>query len=169
MRNLILGGLLLPLKLYFQPNRFRAEIAALAPDLPENYNLSQALEKWRDTKFLRALGRLRVQALVSQVWSVLMCLVLQSIGFEINWSNMTVGVILGVGMGVGLEVARSDSESMAAGLAKSIVSGIALSIVLGVAEGALWGLAPIIVRGFSWFSSWSVGGSLCNSWCGSRR
>ena len=58
MRNLLLGGLLLPLKLYFQPYKFRAEVAALAPDLPENYNLSQALEKWRDAKFRHALGRL---------------------------------------------------------------------------------------------------------------
>ncbi len=39
MRNLLLGGLLLPLKLYFQPYKFRAEVAALAPDLPDGYSL----------------------------------------------------------------------------------------------------------------------------------
>ena len=35
----LLRGLLLPLKLYFRPDLFRAEVAALAPELSPYYSL----------------------------------------------------------------------------------------------------------------------------------
>lgn len=92
MRDIILGGLLLPLKLYFRPDLFRAEVAALAPELPPDYSLWQARHKLSDPQFRRGLFRLLLQTWVAFLWEPVLAGLLQSAGVEIDWGGVAVGV-----------------------------------------------------------------------------
>ena len=57
MRDIIIGGLLLPFKILFQPDSFRREVHELAPDLGDNYSLRDARRYWRNPAFRRGMGR----------------------------------------------------------------------------------------------------------------
>jgi hypothetical protein len=100
VREIILGGLLLPLRVYFQPIRFRRMVAALAPELPEDYSLLRARRKLRDPAFRRSLIALDLQALVALLWSPLLAGLCQAIGLEVQWYGVALGVALGVACGV---------------------------------------------------------------------
>ena len=96
-----------------------------------------------------------------------MCLVLQSIGVEINWSGMTVGVMLGVVNGRGGLKSHEATPRVWRQVSQRVLCRAwRLSVVLGVAEGALWRAWHAIMRqglcrGFG--VAWSVAGEPCAS------
>ena len=100
MRDIIIGGLLLPLRLYFQPTAFADEVAAFAPDLPRDYALLQARHKLRDAAFRRKLGRLALQAIVALLWCPIVAGVFSAMGLNVNWKGVAGGVAFGVAVGV---------------------------------------------------------------------
>jgi hypothetical protein len=121
MRDVLIGGLLLPLHIYLQPSAFREEIAALAPDLPEYYSLLHARHKLRDTVFRQGLGRFLWPSAVSLIWGpVLTALVLglfAALGYDVDWAWAAGGVAVGVAVGVTGGVAVGVAGSVAVGVA----------------------------------------------------
>jgi hypothetical protein len=106
----ILGGLLLPLRLYFKPFAFRAEIAALAPDLPEEFSLWEAREHLRNPVFRFGVYRLVGQLMLSALWIPISVLAFKEFGYAMEWTSrsgvfywpitLAIAVILGVGVGL---------------------------------------------------------------------
>jgi len=158
MRDIILGGLLLPLRLYLQPRAFREQVAALAPDLPDDYSLWQARHKLRDPAFRRGLGRLILQGIVALVWSPLVLAaflaVFSALGYEVDWAlaagGVAVGVAGGVAGGVAFGVAGGVTTVLtithALNLPFQYLLSLAIWVFLRFSPGlsaALWRLSPV--------------------------
>lgn len=139
--RVLLGGLLLPLKLYFQPYQFRREVAALAPDLPEYYGLWQARRHWRQPEFRRGMLRLLLQAAVALLWAPLLAGLLAAAGWPMDWLKLASGVAVGVVAGVTAGMAGGLAMSMAMGMTGGVAVGVGGSIALGVAVGVAGSVA----------------------------
>ncbi len=153
MRNLLLGGLLLPLRLYLQPRAFCAQVDALAPDLPSGYSLWRARRKLRDPAFRRPLLQVVLQAIVALVWTPILALVAlqvcSALGYEVDWPlaalgvvfgvpfSVAVGVVLGVPFGVAAGVAGSMASSVVFGVGVGVTSRVAFDVVFGMATGVV--------------------------------
>lgn len=87
LREIIVGGLLLPLKIYLQPDRFIDEVAGLAPDLPRNYSLWQARHKLHDVKFRQSLMTLIIQSCLVFVWGTFLTALISVFSNSNNWSK----------------------------------------------------------------------------------
>ena len=107
MRDIILGGLLLPLRLYFQPTSFASKIAALAPNLPRESSLLEARHKFRAASLRRSLRRIIFQAVVALLW-VPVLVGFSLIGYSVDWKNVAVcGVRVAFGVAFGCLVRGS--------------------------------------------------------------
>lgn len=146
MRDLIIGGLLLPLRLYFQPTKFVDEVAALAPDLPRDYSLWQARHKLREPDFRRGLWRLVLQSLIALLWAPLLACLLSNQGYEIAWAGVAGGVALGMAVGMAVSMAVSMAVGMAVGMALGLESAMAF----GMALGSTWDVAGIVAASVLW-------------------
>src|SRR5262245_53914478 len=105
LRKIILGGLSLPFKIYFQPRQFWNEIADLAPELPRRYNLLQARHKWHEPEFRRAILFLFAKICVSMLWGIVLANLFSVIGIRITWRGVAAGVAFGVAFSVVTSVA----------------------------------------------------------------
>jgi hypothetical protein len=161
MREIILGGLLLPLQIYFQPTTFADRVAALAPDLEPDYNLWQARHKLRDSAFCRGLGKLLLQSIVALLWVPMLVNLGLLLGLSVDWSDLVSGVAIGVisGMiigvtndlpgGVALSVIGSLVGGVTGGLVSGVVGGVTSSIVIAVAGGMAVGVAINVAIGLT--------------------
>lgn len=145
MREMILAGLLLPLRLYLQPNVFHRAIAALAPDLSEYYSFWQARHKLRDPTFCRALGRLALKILIAFLWVPLLLGALSALGCEVDWAAAAVGVVFGCVVVLAVTttlVAAFDMAFVVAFITVGVVAfGVAFGVVSDVAFGVVVGVA----------------------------
>src|SRR5262245_45739250 len=107
LREIILGGLSLPFKIYFQPSKFRSEIADLAPELPRHYSLWEALNKLPEPEFRRAILILFAKLCMSMLWAVVLTNLLSVLDIGIRWSGLTVGLAVGLAVGVTVGIAVS--------------------------------------------------------------
>jgi uncharacterized protein len=139
LREIILGGLSLPFKIYFQPSQFRNEIDELAPELPREYGLWEARKKWREPEFRKAILILFAKICISTLWAFVLANLLSFLGTRIRWLDVEVGVALGVVLGVVYGVALG----VAGGLAGGLALGVTLGITGGVALGAALGVARV--------------------------
>ncbi len=159
-KDIFLGGLLLPLRLYFTPQRFGDSVAALAPDLPRNYSMEQAKEKYEsDPTFHRAIRDLWLQAAVAVVLWIWLApatlLLLEQMGIPVDWGraiegiarNVALGVAFGVAWGVALGVAGGVAGGVALGVAGGVAGGVAFGVALGVALGVAGGVAGGVALG----------------------
>src|SRR5262249_15618941 len=128
LREIILGGLSLPFKIYFQPARFVNEIADLAPELPRRYSLWQARNKWQEMEFRRAILILFAKLCIAMLWAVFLANLFSVLSIRIGWS----GVALGVAVGVALGVARDVASGVALGVAVGVAFGVALGVAASV-------------------------------------
>ena len=145
--RLILSGLWLPFKLYLQPNKFRQEIDALAPDLPPEYSLWQARRHLRQTEFRHGLYRLALQTIIALCWVPLCLGVFVALGYPVYWIGAAFQIIpfsvFGVAYGVAYGVAKGVVNGVvfgvvfcvAVGLAEGVAFFVALSVALSVATG----------------------------------
>ena len=124
MRSIILGGIFLPFKLYFRPDLFRAEVAALAPELPEDYGLWGARHKLRDSEFSWGLLQLLLQVCIALLWVTVFVVLLQSREVELDWIYMERGVAFGIAIGMLMMISGSLGD-----VAGSIAWGIAFAIM----------------------------------------
>lgn len=154
MRDIILGGLLLPLKIYFRPDLFRAEVTALAPNLSANYSLWQARHKLRVPEFRSRLFQLFLQVWVAFLWVPLLASMIQSYGIEIRWSGIITGIMVGVAGSLLVSWIFGVMSSVPVSLVTGIVFGIELGLTLDVAEnisrGIAWGLVIGVIWGMVW-------------------
>jgi hypothetical protein len=167
LRQIILGGLLLPFKIYFQPNSFVDEISGLAPEMPRKYSLWQARHKLREQQFRLAVLVLLAQSSVAMFWIVAI-LCLGSGGMpKANWalavvltaamvvSFLAFGLILGIVFDVAFGVALGVVGSIGFGIVGSIVGDgvdllgpdVASGIASGVLNGIAFGLAFSVMGG----------------------
>ena len=143
MITLLIQGLLLPFRLYFQPSAFADEVAALAPDLPREYSLWQARHKLRDApQFRQAVARLAAHSMIAVLWALLIAFACSLVGIEVDWLNVAFGVALGVALGV------------AFGVALGVAFGVAVGVALGVAVGVAFGVAAFLSVTHLWI--WPV-------------
>jgi len=155
MGEILLSGLLLPLRLYLQPNAFREQVAALAPDLPNGYSLWRARHKLGDPAFRSGLGRLILQSIVALLWGPLVASVvlgvLSALGTEVDWiqaaGGVAFGVVRGVALGVVFGVALGAAVGVAGGVAFGVTFGVALGVARGVAVGVPSGVALGVASG----------------------
>jgi hypothetical protein len=160
-RQIILGGLLLPLRLYFQPAVFREQVASLAPDLPWHYSLWQARRKLRDPDFRRGLGQLALQSAVALLWSPLLAFLVAAalvmLGLEVEWFRVVFyGVVGGVALGVVVGAAWNVLWGVAWGVAWGMAGSIAGSVAFSVAGGTAWGVAGGTAWGVAWGAAFGV-------------
>jgi AAA+ ATPase superfamily predicted ATPase len=90
LREIILGGLLLPFRIYFLPNRFFYEIADLAPELPRRYSLWQARHKLREQAFRRAILILFSQIFMALFGAFTLAYFYSTLGFNLKWIDIDV-------------------------------------------------------------------------------
>ena len=86
-RKLILGGLLLPLRLYFQPGTFVDEVEELAPELPYRYSLWQARHNLREPKFRSHVFLLLGQFFAAQLWVLFWAFLWAQLGYTVDWGE----------------------------------------------------------------------------------
>jgi uncharacterized protein len=91
LREIILGGLLLPFKLYLQPGRFKYEIVNLAPDLPRRYSLWQARHKLLEQAFRRAILVLFAQIFVAIFGAFVLAYFYSILGINLIWIDIDIG------------------------------------------------------------------------------
>ena len=97
--------------------------------------------------------------LVMPIFVFLFALFLQSLGIDINWKKVAVGVTFGVAFGVAggiaFGVAFGVAGGIALGVALGVAEGIALGGALGVAVGVTGGIAVGVAFFFGFFRIWS--------------
>ena len=103
---IVLSGLLLPFKLYFKPYTFRREVAALAPDLPDDYSVWQARKHFRQPEFRRGFSLLMLQAVIALAWVPTVGWLSQAMGFEVNWVEILIQTkpIIQITPGAGMDI-----------------------------------------------------------------
>src|SRR5262245_708452 len=145
LREIILGGLSLPFKIYFQPSHFRNQIADLAPELPRKYSLRQARNKWPEPEFRRAILILFAKMCVSTLWGVVLANLFSVLVIRINWRDVAVGIATGAAVGAAIGV----FENVAVGVAVGVLLGAGLGGAFGFAPGSVFGFAPGAAFGFT--------------------
>ena len=150
--GIVRRGLVLPLELYLQPERFQREIDALAGDERE-LTIRRALRGARTDAAARAtLVQLLAAAAVALTWPALIGALLDLVGVPIAWPAMAVGVAFGVAAGVAFGVAGgvggvafgvagAVAFGVAFGVAFAVAFGVALAVAFGVAYGVAAGVA----------------------------
>jgi len=154
-RQIIIGGLLLPLRVYLRPHQFRSDVAALAPELRIDYTLWQARHKLRDPVFRQGLTYLLLQSLIAMLWVPALAILFQLHAHQIKWSIVALGVAFGVAVGVMevvvLGVAFGVALGVAFGVAGGVAGGVALGVAgvetLGVASGVAFGVVAGVLAG----------------------
>lgn len=138
-REIVIGGLLLPLELYFQPSRFRKRVHALAPELDEDYSLWQARKYWKKRGFLQGVTALYLEALVSFVWAPIVVLGWSIVDIEVSLSFMVLSLLCAIAMGIII--------SLTLGLAFSVLINITSAIAIGIGGDISLSLATILALG----------------------
>lgn len=146
-REIVIGGLLLPFELYFQPTRFRKRVHALAPELDEDYNLWQARKYWKKRTFRQGLIHLSLQALVALIWSPVLVLGFMQLGVEGNVSSLAFGIVFGVIFGVVFAMVLSIAIKVIGGITIGVVAGVSVGVGLSVTFGIVLGVAIGIALG----------------------
>lgn len=155
LREIIVGGLLLPLNIYFQPQRFRNEVAALAPELPKFYSIWQARHKLREMGFRQAISQLIFRSCVALCWVPTVALLLSLLGIKVSWLK----VVGSVAFGVLLIIIECIGANVLGGISLSIMScivgGIAFSVERSISPSVteVAALLGIIIGSFSSLSS----------------
>ena len=139
--RIVLGGLWLPFKLYLKPYTFRREVAALAPDLPENYTVWKARHHFRKPEVRRGFSLLMLQAVIALAWAPIVGWLSQALGFEFNWVHMLIRVAFGVAFGVTFGVTFGVAVGVAFGVALGVAVGVAFGVAVDVAVGVAFGVA----------------------------
>jgi hypothetical protein len=147
MRNIILGGLLLPLRLYFSPISFADEIAALAPDLPYDYDLWEAKPKFRDAAFRRGLARIIFQAVIALLWVPALAGLFSSTGYDLHWVSIAIGVAVVVFLCVAFSIAFGVAVSVTGVVAYGIAGIVDHDIAYKVAFGMVTIVTLVMLRG----------------------
>ncbi|NEQ69501.1 MAG: ATP-binding protein [Symploca sp. SIO2D2] len=92
--------------------------------------------------------QLLIQGLVLTIITpLLLGLLLQEIGFSIDWLEIALGVTLGVASGVGFGVTSGVTSGVTLGVASGVASGVTLGVFRGVALGVASGVASGVFRG----------------------
>ncbi len=142
--GIVRRGLVLPLELYLQPERFQREIDALAGDERE-LTIRRALRGARTDAAARAtLVQLLAAAAVALTWPALIGALLDLVGVPIAWPAMAVGVAFGVAAGVAFGVAGGVGGvafGVAGAVAFGVAAGVAGAVAFGVAVGVGGGVA----------------------------
>lgn len=150
-RDVIVGGLWLPFEMYLQPTAFKARVAALAPELPENYNLWQARHKLKEADFRRGLSLLLAQSVIALLWvfplTWLTVQTLAALGYPVDWFRVALSVAVGVAGGVAYGVAVGVAVGVVLGVAVGVALGVAGGVALGVAYGMASGMAVVAPLG----------------------
>jgi hypothetical protein len=121
----ILGGLLLPLRLYFKPYAFRAEVAALAPDLPEDYSLWRARRHLREPEFCYALLKLAGEVCIFYSITIFwVTIVAYFMGAHANWVSGAIFLLKVLYLNIFIVSVIAALMSLAAG----IVCGVFVSL-----------------------------------------
>jgi len=171
LREIILGGLSLPFKIYFQHDRFENEINDFAPELPRRYSLWQARNKWHVPEFRRAILILFAKICVSMFWAVVLTILFSVLGVRVYWAGVAAGVafsILGgvaffVMRGVALGATFSVGVGVGYGAAVGVVGGLAFGVKAGAALGVGHGAAAGAAAGVAFGIVLSVVGGLAGS------
>lgn len=142
MREIILDGLLLPLRLYFRPTSFANQVAALAPELPPDYSLWRARHKFRDPIFCRDLGNLLLQGIIALSWILLLSTLFIILGFAINWSGIAQGMAISMAMSLIISLAGR----LTLGVASGVTLGIIGSLMVGIAQEMVSGMTTLNSR-----------------------
>jgi hypothetical protein len=96
MWRFIAASLILPLRIYFQPNAFREQMQAIAPELDEELRSEEARDKLSDPSVRQQLITLGSQALLSiPLWIIPIAMLLSLSGIPIDWLKMALGVAFG--------------------------------------------------------------------------
>lgn len=159
MRDIIIGGLLLPLRLYLQPTAFVDQIAALAPELPRGYSLWQARHKLREPAFRRGLMRLISQILVVLLWAPGVAIgaaaILSYLGYQVNWDRVAGGIVAGTIISLFVSVVGIIGSTLMSGSiwaalwvpihlflvgVGGVLIGVSSSLLDGLAGGLIVGL-----------------------------
>ena len=143
--GIVRRGLVLPLELYLQPERFQREIDALAGDERE-LTIRRALRGARTDAAARAtLVQLLAAAAVALTWPALIGALLDLVGVPIAWPAMAVGVAFGVAAGVAFGVAGGGTGNPAVAVAFVVtgwgVLGGAGAVAFGGTGGFVIGVA----------------------------
>ena len=177
-RKLILGGLLLPLRLYFQWGAFVDEIAAFAPE--SNRHFTRMPSERSSPAFSRAAFFHSGQMILALLWAPSVALVSAQLGFRVSWAFVTTGVMFGVvgvvqaitfgssaeniaygvltGVGLGVlfsffdDLTKAFGESVTGSFTNGIASGIATGVMLGVVLSVLvrtWGIRTFVEGGIT--------------------
>ncbi len=180
-RKLILGGLLLPLRLYFQPARFRTETESLFPEV-------RRTSLWKERSSLHKndlLKRARMvfgQLLLASLWPLAFVFILESFGYRVIRVGAALGVVLAVISGMALVVFVNISLGIEIIVRMSLwvgltglsfnppTRGILLSVTTGIAGALLHG-PPTTRSGrqaFEWSMSFVMGLAvgLMSGWIG---
>src|SRR5262245_5119483 len=153
LREIILGGLLLPFKLYFQPTCFFQNIYKLSPELPRRYSLWQARHKFRDQRFRHAILILLSQISFLLPWALILAYVYSISGFELTWidvesafprnrGNIYFGFHLTIFASIIILVILIVISAIIYSVEEFIIIGVILSIVIGSTIGGIIGGAP---------------------------
>lgn len=146
LRQIILGGLLLPLKIYFQPRRFVDEVYSRVPKLRDVDTLRQARKYWRKPIFRHTILLLYAQSCIGILfWAPAFSYLFSIIGFKIKWGWLTIGVILGVTVG-----------AVVTGIER-ITNRIAMLVVLGIVLGVGFGVGGSLGFGIAFGVAYGVG------------
>ena len=135
--EIILGGLSLPFKIYFQPRQFTNEIDELAPELPRQYSLWEARNKLWEPDFRRAILILSAKICISMLWALVLANLFSVLGIRIELGAVAFGVALSLALGLALGLA----VTVAGGVALSVAGGVALGVAVGIAVGIAGGFA----------------------------
>lgn len=117
LNNLILDGLLLPFKIYFQPKRLADDIKKFAPEFTTHFSLE--METWRPT-----IGHY-VELLVALVWVPAIGLLLSiSFGAHVDWHIILLSLASAIVIGIAFSIASRARTGL--------IFGVAIGLTLGV-------------------------------------
>jgi hypothetical protein len=141
-RDIIVGGLLLPLRLYFRPRSFADEVDSYGytSDYDDDYGYWEAGRRFDDAAFLGRIFSLMLKSLVTAILALVIIYCFSLLGFPVRWRWGIAGVVAGIIISVVNSVAGGTAAIVAFGVAfgvglantRTVIGGVAVSAAVGV-------------------------------------
>jgi hypothetical protein len=130
--NAIIGGLLLPFEIYFQPQAFRRRVNQYALSLEPYHTLLEALGGFKDPAIRRGIAILFIQFLIALLWLPVLSYAAYLLIPNASWSSIQSGLstlpTLALALAVGTALEMDITSGITFGIGIGVIFGVSSSV-----------------------------------------